>query len=93
MIRIINKKGTGKTNQLMQLAQEQNAIFVCSNPSAMAIKAKAYNIENIQFMSYEDFLHNYDPEIHSYVVDELETFIQTIFFNGPNLIGYTLSEE
>lgn len=91
MIRIINDRGTGKTSQLMLIAKENNSIFVCSNPSAMKIKAQAYGIDDIQFISYYDFIHNYDPEIKTYVVDELEHFLHTIFSSGPDLIGYTLS--
>lgn len=93
MIRIIDNRGTGKTSQLMFFAKEYNAIFVCSNPSAMKAKARAYGIDGIDFVSYSDFIHNYDPDIQSYVVDELEEFIKSIFSSGPQLIGYTLSEE
>lgn len=77
----------------MTLAKENNAIFVCNNPYAMEIKAKAYGINGIQFISYNDFIHNYDPDITSYVVDELELFVNNIFSSGPKLIGYTLSKE
>lgn len=93
MIRIIDNRGTGKTSQLMLIAKENNSIFVCSNPSAMKTKAQAYGIEGIEFSSYNDFIHNYDPEVQSYVVDELESFINSIFSTGPKLIGYTLSKE
>jgi len=40
MIRIIDERSTGKTSHLMLLAKEHNALFVCSNPSAMRYKAK-----------------------------------------------------
>lgn len=93
MIRIIDERGTGKTSQLMLIAKENNAIFVCSNPSAMKAKARAYGIDGIDFVSYSDFIHSYDPDIQSYVVDELEEFINSIFSSGPQLIGYTLSKE
>ena len=77
----------------MLIAKENNAIFVCSNPSAMKAKARAYGIDGIDFVSYSDFIHSYDPDIQSYVVDELEEFINSIFSSGPQLIGYTLSKE
>ena len=77
----------------MQLAKEQKAIFVCSNPPAMQAKAQAYGIEGLSFISYIDFIHNYDPDIQLYVVDELEEFVNTIFTSGPQLIGYSLSIE
>lgn len=93
MTRIIDKRGTGKTNRLMLLAKENNAVFVCSNPDAMKVKAQTYGINNIQFISYNNFIHNFDPEITNYVIDELEIFIQYIFTSGLSLIGYSLSIE
>lgn len=94
MYRIIDDRGSGKTSRLMLIAKENNAIFVCSNPRAMETKAKAYGIDGINFTSYDEFVHNYDPDITIYVVDELEKFIQYIFSSsGPQLIGYTLSKD
>ena len=93
MYRIIDERGAGKTSRLMLIAKENNAIFVCSNPDAMRVKAKAYGIEGIEFKSYGDFIHDFDPDITTYVVDELETFIQQVFSFGPQLIGYTISKE
>jgi len=47
MIRIIDGRGTGKTNRLMLFAKEHNAIFVCANPEAMRVKAEAYGITGL----------------------------------------------
>lgn len=93
MYRIIDDRGTGKTSRLMLIAKENNAVFVCNNPHAMEAKARAYGIDGITFISYSNFIHDYDPDIQSYVVDELEIFVQTIFSSGPQLIGYTLSNN
>lgn len=93
MYRIIDDRGTGKTSRLMLIAKENNAVFVCSNPDAMKYKAKAYGIDGINFMSYNDFIHYYDPSIHEYVVDELEMFMKYVIGSGPKLIGYTLSKN
>ena len=94
MYRIIDDRGSGKTSRLMLIAKETGAVFVCSNPKGMEIKAKAYGIDGIRFVSYDDFVHNYDPDITSYVVDELEMFMKYIFSaSGPQLIGYTLSKD
>ena len=93
MYRIIDDRGTGKTSRLMLLAKESNATFVCVNPEAMRVKAKAYGIEGLNFVSYGDFIHTFDPDITNYVVDELEYFIKYIFASGPELIGYTLSQN
>ena len=94
MIRIINNRGTGKTSQLMLLAKENNAIFVCSNPRAMEYKAKAYGIDGLHFISYGEFLN--EPILSkegNYVIDEIEQFLKDAFFYNSRLIGYTLSEE
>lgn len=44
MFRIIGNRCTGKTYQLMQYAKDNDAIFVCSNPRSMRIKAEQYGI-------------------------------------------------
>ena len=77
----------------MEIAKENNAVFVCKNPEAMKVKALAYNISDLAIMSYNEFIHSYDPDITTYVVDELEDFVKDIFTSGPQLIGYTLSNN
>ena len=92
MIRIIDNRGTGKTGRLMLLAKEHNALFVCNNPDAMRVKAEAYGITGIQFVSYYDYLKsNYDTNKENVVIDELETLLKYML-NG-HLIGYTLSDN
>ena len=95
MIRIIGEQETGKTRRLMEIAKEQKAIFICSNPKAMEYKAKAYGISGLQFMAYGDFL--LEPKLsHSgnYVIDELEQFVLEATC-GPNssLVAYTMSKD
>ena len=88
MIRIIDKRSSGKTSKLMHIAKENNATFVCANPLAMEVKAKAYGLSNIKFISYHDFVTSYEEG--NYVIDEIELFIQSIM--GDNkLIGYSLT--
>ena len=95
MQRIINNRNTGKTSQLMLLAKESNATFVCSNPRAMEIKAKSYKITGLNFISYADFIQHFmDYDSQNYVIDEIETFIRnTLFLRDNKLVGYTLSIE
>lgn len=88
MIRIIDERGSGKTSRLMLLAKEHNATFVCANPHAMEVKAKAYGLEGIRFISYHDFVTTYEE--NEYVIDEIEGLLNTIM--GKNtLIGYSLT--
>ena len=89
MIKIIDTRGSGKTNQLMNIAKDNNAIFVCSNPHAMEYKAKQYNFNNIKFISYHDFVTSYEED-NKYVIDEVEEFIKSIMGNNE-LIGYSLT--
>lgn len=70
MIRVIDEQGSGKTSRLMLIAKENNATFVCSNPQAMEVKARAYGIPNIKFISYHDFVTSYEPG--NVVIDEAE---------------------
>lgn len=88
MIQIIDKRSSGKTSRLMLLAKEHNAKFVCANPRAMEIKAKAYGLDGINFISYHDFVTNYDED--KYVIDELDLFTQSIA-GDSELIGYSLT--
>lgn len=94
MYRIIDDRGTGKTSRLMLIAKENNALFVCSNPDAMRYKAKAYGIDSIEFISYDEFFHDYRGQKNvKYVIDELENFLRSIMFYSTELVGYTLSVE
>ena len=90
MIRVIDGRGSGKTSKLMEIAKENNAMFVCSNPQAMEVKARAYGISDIKFISYHDFVTSYEPG--NIVIDEVEQFVKSIM--GDNqLIGYSLTIE
>ena len=96
MIRIIDDRCTGKTSQLMLIAKENNAKFVCGNPRAMEQKAKAYGIEGIDFISYWEFANSDNWQgsgYHKYVIDEMENFVRHVHNPKWNLIGYTISEE
>lgn len=91
MIRVIDKRGTGKTHELMLVAKENDAIFVCGNPHAMEQKALAYGITGLTFMSYMEFIRTRGLK-SKFVVDELELFVR--YITDPNeLVGYTLSNE
>lgn len=88
MIKIIDERGSGKTSRLMLVAKENNATFVCANPHAMEVKAKAYGLSDISFMSYHDFVTSYNEG--NYVIDEIDLFVKSIM--GDNeLIGYSLT--
>lgn len=86
MERIIDKRNTGKTRKLLELAAQHNATVVCANPNAMRRKAEVYGIYGLNFITYGAHLH--ENTIGPVVIDELENFA-----NFSGLIGYTLSNE
>lgn len=89
MTQVIGNRGTGKSNQLMLLAKERNAVYACENPYAMREKALAYGIVGITFISYSD-LFTGEYEDAPVVIDELETFVKE--YIGGKLIGYSLTQ-
>lgn len=86
MERIIDKRNTGKTHKLLELAAQHNATVVCANPMAMRRKAEAYGIYGLNFITYSAHIH--ENTKGSVVIDELENFA-----NFSGLIGYTLTNE
>lgn len=90
IIRIIERKNSGKTKTLMKECERTNGIFVCANPYAAKEKAHAYGIYGIlNFISYGEFLNNIDIKNgpSNYYIDEVEN----IFCNKVK--GYTISLE
>ena len=93
MYRIIDTRGTGKTSRLMLIAKENDAIFVCANPTSMRQKAYSYGITGIEFVSYDEIFdsNNMDKAI---VIDEIDAFVKySIKTVGAELIGYSLSKD
>ena len=91
MYRIIDNKASGKTRKLMEIAKENKAVFVCSNPRAMEAKAHAYGIVGVEFIDYFTFLDDKGIEPANYVVDEIEMLLHYMFGMNRNLTGYTLT--
>ena len=94
MIQIIDKKATGKTGRLFLVAKETGAVIVCNDPYSLHQKALNYGIVGLSFICYDEFWTNfkknyYDKDI-TYVIDELDCFLQAM---NKNILGYTLSVE
>lgn len=90
MRKIVGPRGSGKTKELMKLAKEENAVFVCYNPYHMKEKAERYGIIGLTFISYSDFLR--EPIGEKFVIDELEMLISTTHFFGK-CVGFSYTEE
>lgn len=90
MYKIIDDRGTGKTSRLMLLAKEHNGIVVCGKPERMIEKAYTYGLNDIQFVSYTDYLKDpncYDKPVF---IDELDTFLKIL---NSEIVGYTVSKN
>lgn len=89
MIKIIDKRGTGKTGRLLLLAKEKGYAVACNNPNSMRDKAYSYGITGIEFISYHDFLNrkNFDKGC---LIDDLDAFLN---YMNKNVEGYTLCDE
>jgi hypothetical protein len=90
MYQVIDKRGNGKTSRLMLLAKENNGILVCSNSEAMKVKADAYGFNNLEIISYMDYI-KYANSFHKPIfIDELEDFVKVLSYY--QLAGYSLTE-
>lgn len=96
MIRIIDKRATGKTSRLMLLAKETGAIVVCINPDIYKTKAERYGIVGIDFVSYRDYFYELEKrkgnkyQGREVLIDELELFLNAL---DSHIKGYSLSQD
>lgn len=96
MIKIIDKKATGKTGRLLLLAKEQNGVVICGNPDKIRAKAHNYGIVGVDIVSYEeyiDFLGGYSNNIlagRPIFIDELDSLLRQL---DINIKGYSISKD
>lgn len=91
MYRVIKPRGTGKTSELMHLAEENGATIVCSNPHTFKAKAHDYGFnDDLKFISYNDFLQHSLGTREPYLIDEVDGLLKTIH---PFVIGYCLTPD
>ena len=88
MIKIIDKRGTGKTSRLMLLAKEKNAYIVCLNPKSHISKAEAYGLIGIDFISYEDFLAGKYDIRRKIFIDDID---KMMYYLNERIAGYSCS--
>lgn len=89
MTKIISGRGTGKTQKLLLLAQENDGVVVCLSPKAMKEKAYNYGIMGVAYMSYEDFSFDYYFDCPVYI-DDVDAFLS---FKNKDIKGFSLSED
>ena len=88
MYQIIDTRGSGKTNKLMQLAKDNNGVLVCANPEAMRVKSYAYGLIGFDIISYTDYIEHRYNNHKPIFIDEIDYFVRSL---GLNLDGYTLT--
>lgn len=90
MIRIIDKRDTGKTKKLLEECSKEGGIFICKHPERILDKCFVYDIlfSNITPCGYDEALklikRKTDKNIY---IDELEEFLNFLFNN--KLSGYS----
>lgn len=81
--KFIGTPGVGKTAQLLLWAAENNIQYVlCEDPQKMIIRAKNLGIEKMTFLYYLDYYRYkglFNEEAISYVVDDIDKFVGTLF--------------
>ena len=95
MIKIIDKRCSGKTSRLLLLAKENNGVVVCSNPDKMREKAYAYGLTGIEFISYKNFSNREEDIEKTIYIDNLDTFVEYLIVDNysADFGGYTISED
>lgn len=91
MIKIIDRRGTGKTSHLIILAKETGATIVCSNPRYIELLAEKYGITGIDAITYNQYLSSqYDYSNRKILIDEVEGLLTRL---PGSCIGYSISME
>lgn len=90
MIRIIDKRDTGKTKKLLEECSKEGGIFICKHPERLLDKCFVYDIpiSNIIPYGYDEVLKLVKRKTNKNIyIDELEEFLNFLFDN--KLAGYS----
>lgn len=91
MYRIIKPRGAGKTTEILHLAEENNAIVVCSNPRIYEKLAQMRGFNSdITFISYDEYLNKQYSSDTPILIDEIDGLMQKL---KGHILGYSLSPE
>ena len=90
MVRIIDKRGNGKTSRLMLLAKENDGLFICVDPEYAKRKALGYGLIGFDIISFQEYFTNIGNYLNRDIyIDDLEALLSIM----GNIKGYTLTEE
>lgn len=94
MEKVIGGQGTGKTKELIEIANRENAVIVCETPDRMIEKTHGYGYVGIQCISYQDYisagLDKENASAKKYVVDDIESFL---YFISKGTIAFSVSNK
>lgn len=90
MYRILGKRGTGKTTNLITLAKENGATLIVADVDYTVQKMYQLGITGVDIVSYAEFNANRQEYFTKpYMIDDIDGFVEAIF--GRKLIGYSAS--
>ena len=86
---IIRSRDSGKAQELLKYAQENNALVITSNKRGLKTKAKELNIRNVEIIDYNDLENDNFDITKPVIIHNADKFLQTFlehYFN-IQLIG------
>jgi hypothetical protein len=95
MITIINERGTGKAQQLLETARKKNAIILTQDKRAFRVKAHSYGYDDISILDYEDLEnddYNLDSPILIHNADKVLDYLFDRYY-GLKPIGFSATQE
>ena len=92
---IIDKRGTGKTTKLFQLARETNSLILATNSRALREKARSKGYKDLEIIGFGDLDNDNFSLGKTLLVDNAEYVLQNLLdkFYGLDMIGFTATQE
>ena len=93
MFKVVGNPDTGKTRKLLEeCAKAKNGLFVCAHPDRVFDKCKAYEIEPVQAVGYNEYIceAGFDYCDCEIFIDELDKFLNIL---DNNIKGYSITVE
>lgn len=91
---ISGKNGTGKTKQLVEFICSEHptdGVLVCRNVIRMLEKLHSWGMQDIQVISYEDYVKLKDKTDKKYYIVNINKFLN--YLGQGNIDGWTFTEE
>ena len=91
---IARPMGTGKTEELLRLAEKDKALVFAENKNELQAKANAYGI-TAQVVDWDDIVNTYYGENVPIYIHRMDDFVKHFLYDdyGFNLKGYSIRLE